>query len=315
MQEIFACFFCQFWCQFWLDLPWMPSAHKHTVPVLWVNYWKQLCDFNPNWQVHGDGNWQSKLTGTRRWELAIPTDRYTEMGTGICSKKSRNLQFQNWAAWTQSGEYFITGSGITLRQTASAVGHNGGTAGLQSCQPLCFVCSLLRPRALHYGATLMVISLRSPSEKQILFIFYPMRLCGHQIRQQPVVCVPFCVWDVGCATANRHSRFNQLTNRSIWFSSCSYASLPGETTSIFSHFKSPCWSEKPKASSRGMNLKKKRTPKFPGRVWYRTVSVHCTISIECQACEVQRQLLQFLAECTMSNNASTWSVTSKKEKR
>ena len=43
---------------------------------------------------------------------------------------------------------------------------------------------------------------------------------------------------------------------------------------------------------------KKRTPKFPGRVRYRTISVHCTISTECQACEVQRLLLQFLAECT-----------------
>ena len=43
---------------------------------------------------------------------------------------------------------------------------------------------------------------------------------------------------------------------------------------------------------------KKRTPKFSGRVRYRTISVHCTISTECQACEVQRLLLQFLAECT-----------------
>ena len=101
-----------------------------------------------------------------------------------------------------------------------------------------------------------------------------------------------------------HSCFNQLTNRSVWFNSRSYASLPGETTSVFSHFKSPCRSEKPKASSWVMNLKKKRTPIFPEE--YDTqVSVHCTISIECQACEVQRLLLQFLAECTMLNNTST----------
>ena len=113
---------------------------------------------------------------------------------------------------------------------------------VQSCQPLCFGRSLLRPRALHYAATLMVISLGSPSE---LFFFNPMRSCGHQICQQPVVSVPFCVWDVGCATANWHSRFNQLSNCSVRFNSRSYASLPGETTSIFSHFKSPCRCEKP----------------------------------------------------------------------
>ena len=39
---------------------------------------------------------------------------------------------------------------------------------------------------------------------------------------------------------------------------------------------------------------KKCTPKFPGRVLYRNVSVHCTISVEHQACEVQHLFLQFL---------------------
>ena len=39
---------------------------------------------------------------------------------------------------------------------------------------------------------------------------------------------------------------------------------------------------------------KKRTPKFPGRVLYRTISVRCTINAERQACEVQLLLLQFL---------------------
>ena len=39
---------------------------------------------------------------------------------------------------------------------------------------------------------------------------------------------------------------------------------------------------------------KKCTPKFPGRVLYRKVSVCCTINAERQACEVQRVLLQFL---------------------
>ena len=67
------------------------------------------------------------------------------------------------------------------------------------------------------------------------------------------VCL-FCVWDVGCATANRRSRFNQLTNHSVRFNSHSYTPLPGETTSVFNHFKSPCWSKKLKASSRMINL-------------------------------------------------------------
>ena len=47
--------------------------------------------------------------------------------------------------------------------------------GMQSCQPLRFGRSLLYPRALHYAATLMIISLRSPSGKLKLFIFNPMR--------------------------------------------------------------------------------------------------------------------------------------------
>lgn len=87
----------------------MPSAHKHAVSVL------------SQWIIESS------------CAILIQTDRYTELGTGICSGKSRNLRFQNWATWTQSGEYFITlltGSGITLLQTASAVGHNGGTAGI-----------------------------------------------------------------------------------------------------------------------------------------------------------------------------------------
>ena len=119
--------------------------------------------------------------------------------------------------------------------------------------------------AQRHCTTLMIIPLHSPSEKQKLFIFDPMHACGHQIRQQPVVHVPFCVWDVGCTTANQRSRFNQLTNHSVRFNSRSYASLPGETTSVFSHFKSPCQSEKPKASSRVMNLARKTYTKISGK--------------------------------------------------
>ena len=165
---------------------------------------------------------------------------------------------------------------------------------VQSCQPLHFGRSLLRPRALGYVAMLTIISLCSPSEKQFIFIFDPMRSCGHQICQQPVVRVPFCVWDVGCATANRRSRFNQLTNRSVRFNSRFYASLPGETTSIFNHFKSPWRSEKLKASSQVMNLAKKTHTKISGKSIIQNSFSVCTINAERQACEVQRLLLQFL---------------------
>ena len=84
------------------------------------------------------------------------------------------------------------------------------------------------------------------------FIFDPMHSCWHH---------------VGCATANRRSRFNQLTNRSVRFNSRSYTSLSGETTSVFNHFKSPCWSEKPLASSWVMNLAKKP----PTKIWRKSM--------------------------------------------
>ena len=47
--------------------------------------------------------------------------------------------------------------------------------------------------------------------------------------------------------------FNQMTNCSIRLNSRSYASLPGETTSISNHFKSPCRSELPGDESRQKN--------------------------------------------------------------
>ena len=75
----------------------------------------------------------------------------------------------------------------------------------------------------------------------------------------------FYVWDAICAIASWRSRFNQLTNRSVWFNSRTYASLPGETTTVFNHFKSPCWSEKLKASSGVMNLTQKMHTKISGK--------------------------------------------------
>ena len=103
------------------------------------------------------------------------------------------------------------------------------------------------------------------------------------------VCL-FCVWDVGCATANQCSVLTSWPIVAFGSIPCSYASLPGKTTCVFSHFKSPCRSELPGDES----CQKKCTPKFPGRVLYRKVSVHCTITAERQACEEQCLLLQFL---------------------
>ena len=149
-----------------------------------------------------------------------------------------------------------------------------------------------------------------------------MRSCGHQIRQHPVVRVPFCVWCVGCATANWHSRFNQLTNRSVRFSFRFYASLPGETTSIFNHFKSPCQSEKLKTSSRVMNLAKKTHTKISGKSIIQ--NSFCALYDQrrapsmwsaAPASSVLGTFLSPVVECTTSNSASAWSVTSTKERR
>ena len=89
--------------------------------------------------------------------------------------------------------------------------------------------------------------------KRCLFLIPCVRVGIKFISNWLRICL-FCVWGVGCATANQHSHFNQLTSRSIQFNSRSYASLPGERTSIFNHFKSLCRSENLKASSLVMNL-------------------------------------------------------------
>ena len=135
----------------------------------------------------------------------------------------------------------------------------------------------------------MIISLCSPSEKHFFKIFNPMRVCGHQIRQQPVAHVPF--WCLMCWLCHSQSAFafNQLTNRNVRFSSRSYASLHGKTTSIFNHFKSPCQNEKLKASVWVMNLLKKTHTKIFGKS-----IIQKSFCAERQACEVQCLLLRFL---------------------
>ena len=74
---------------------------------------------------------------------------------------------------------------------------------------------------------------------------------------------------------------NQLTNHSVRFSSRSYASLPGETTSVFSHFKRPSWSEKQKASSWVINLVKKLHTKFSGKNISTEKSVQSAQHVKC----------------------------------
>ena len=133
---------------------------------------------------------------------------------------------------------------------------------MQSCQPLCFGHSLPCPSALHYAAT----HYASPQHTPDFFDFFFFSiLCVHlgiKCSSNWLQVCPFRVCEVGYATANQQSCFNKLTNRSVWFNSRSYASLPDETTSVFMHFKSPCRSEKLKASSLVINC----TPNFPGRI-------------------------------------------------
>ena len=120
-----------------------------------------------------------------------------------------------------------------------------------------------------------------------------MHACGHQICQQLVVRVPFCVLDVSCATANRRSHFNQLTYHSVRFISHSYASLPGETTSVFNHFKSPCWSEKLKASFRVMNLVNNKNALQNFREEYYTEKFLCVVRSTRSAKHVKRSACFF----------------------
>ena len=113
----------------------------------------------------------------------------------------------------------------------------------------------------------------------------------------------FGVWGVGCATANRHSHFNQLTSCSIRFNSRSYASLPDE---------------KLKASSLVMNLVKNPHTKISRKSIIQ--KSFCALYGQrrapsmwsaAPASSVLGTFLSPMMECT----TSTRSVTSTKEKR
>ena len=98
------------------------------------------------------------------------------------------------------------------------------------------------------------------------------------MHQHLAACVPFlCLVLVVPQPIGVHI-LNHLTNRSVWFNSHSFASLPGETTSSFNHFKSPC--------SQVINLVKKLHTKLSGK----NISIEkflCIVSaqhVKCCAC-------------------------------
>ena len=128
------------------------------------------------------------------------------------------------------------------------------------------------------------------------------------------VCL-FCVWDVGCATASQCSVLTSWPIVAFGSIPCSYASLPGKTTCVFSHFKSPCRSELP-----GDELSKKVHTKIS---WKSIIQKSfCALYNHRRAPSMWRAVpadsvlgtfLSPVAECTTSNNASTRSVTSTKD--
>ena len=90
---------------------------------------------------------------------------------------------------------------------------------MQSCQPLCFGHSLLHSRALHYTATLMIISLCSPS---------PHTPNPHGVCDCATVCVchGVCVWD--CAMVCAYVRY--CFNCCVWYFNCfNYITLSSKT--------------------------------------------------------------------------------------
>ena len=113
--------------------------------------------------------------------------------------------------------------------------------------------------------------------------------CGHQMCQKLAVCVPFVSVVLVVPQPIGVRVLNQLISRSFWFNSCSFVSLPGETT----HFQSfqiamPKW--KLKVSSWVINLVKTLHTKlsgknvfavmFPCTVW----STQSTKHVKCSAC-------------------------------
>ena len=140
------------------------------------------------------------------------------------------------------------------------------------------------PEGTHYTATLKIISLHSPPQKTKIVYF---RSCARVWASNVPVTGCTCLFFVSVVLVVPQPVdirvLNQLTSCSVWFNSRSYVSLPGEMTPVFNHFKSPCRSEKRKASSQVISQKNTHQT-FREEYIYRKVSVHCTVSAEHPAC-------------------------------
>ena len=116
----------------------------------------------------------------------------------------------------------------------------------QSCQPLLFIFSCMC--------------------MDIIYASNWLRMC------------PFCLCGVVVPQPISAHALNQLTNRSVWFSSLSYVS--GKATSVFNHFKLPCQSKKLKTSSWVINFVKKTHTELSGMNIPTEKFVHFMISAE-----------------------------------
>ena len=179
--------------------------------------------------------------------------------------------------------------------------------GMQSCQPLRFGCSLLYPSALHYAAMLMIISLCSPSGKLKLFIFNPMRCVWASdspayllvsevlVVPQPIGIRVLTSWPIvvfgSIPTLMHHflvrqPPFSVISNR---------------------HAEARSWKRAPRW---WISSKENAHQKF----WEEYYAVRSTQSAKHVKCFSSWDFLSSMAECTTLNIASTWSVTSTKEK-
>ena len=182
----------------------------------------------------------------------------------------------------------------------------------QSCQPLHFGHSFLHPRALHYAATIMIVSLRSPSE--ILFILDPLHACGHQMRQQPVACA-FFVSEM--LVVPQPISIRVLTSWPVVaFSSPLLCVTSWQDNFRFQSFQMAV----PKQAPGWWVLSKKLHTKVSWKIVIQKSL--CALYIQRRAPNMWRAVpassvlgtfLSPMAECTMSNNTSTRNVTSTKD--
>ena len=113
----------------------------------------------------------------------------------------------------------------------------------------------------------------------------------------------FCVWDVGCATANQRSRFNQLTSCSVQFSSPLLCITSWQDNFRFQLFQIAMPNELPGDES----CQKKLHTKVSWKIIIQ--KSFCALYIQCRAPSMWRAVpassvlgtfLSPMAECTMS---------------